>query len=40
MMVSRSSVGYLHLDFGHFESNIQGWNDVGGPAISSRFLES
>ena len=28
----------LHLDFGHFDSNIR-VDDVGGPAITSRIVD-
>ena len=31
---------HLYLDFGLFDSNIHWWNDIGGPAITSRFVDS
>ena len=36
-LFGRSSVRYLHPDFGHFDSNIRRWIDIGGPATTSRF---
>ena len=38
-LIGRSSVRYLHPDFGHFDSNIRRWIDVGGPATTSRFVD-